>query len=64
MQECQNVCQFDAIKDGIVNVFKCEGCGACTLVCPQKAITLRDVKPQMFISLEQTKGLFPEPKWR
>jgi MinD superfamily P-loop ATPase len=56
-RECQNVCQFDAIKDGIVNVFKCEGCGACTLVCPQKAITLRDVKTADAYITRTDKGI-------
>ncbi|MCK5812573.1 MAG: ATP-binding protein [Clostridiales bacterium] len=37
------VCRFDAIsKDDIINPLKCEGCGACLLVCPENAITLHD----------------------
>lgn len=43
-KQCEEVCRFDAIKDGKVNTFQCEGCGACTLVCPENAIEMRDEK--------------------
>lgn len=37
------VCRFDAIsKDDVINPLKCEGCGACLLVCPVNAITLHE----------------------
>ena len=31
--KCDEFCYFDAIESGKVNELKCEGCGACTLVC-------------------------------
>jgi MinD superfamily P-loop ATPase len=41
--KCQEVCRYDAIskkKDGkyTVDPFACEGCKACVLVCPTKAV--------------------------
>lgn len=41
---CQSVCQFEAIKNGIVLPLHCEGCGACTLICPYQAIKLVNEK--------------------
>ncbi|MFA9379214.1 MAG: ATP-binding protein [Lachnotalea sp.] len=41
---CEEVCKFGAIKNWIIDPFSCEGCGACTLVCPQNAIKLVDEK--------------------
>ena len=42
---CKETCRFDAITDAFeISSIKCEGCGACVLVCPQKAITLKEVK--------------------
>jgi len=45
--KCLKICQFGAvdIKDGryVVNSFFCEGCGACEMVCPEKAIRLEKV---------------------
>jgi len=41
---CQEVCKFEAIKSAVIDAFSCEGCGACTLVCPQNAITLIEEK--------------------
>jgi MinD superfamily P-loop ATPase containing an inserted ferredoxin domain len=38
--KCGSVCRFGAIKDGVVEEALCEGCGACTLVCPSDAISL------------------------
>ena len=56
-KECEKVCQFDAIKDGIVNPFKCEGCGACILVCPQKAIGLKEKKTADVYITQTDKGI-------
>lgn len=39
---CEDMCRFDAIKDGVVTELKCEGCAACTVVCPNDAITMKD----------------------
>ena len=41
---CETVCKFDAIHDGQVDTYHCEGCGACTLVCPTNAVAMRDDK--------------------
>lgn len=42
---CENICRFDAIgfdveKGYTVDNYACEGCQACTLVCPQNAIKI------------------------
>jgi MinD superfamily P-loop ATPase len=37
---CESVCRFGAITGHTVDPFACEGCGACALACPQKAISL------------------------
>lgn len=41
---CEQVCRFDAIKfdSNIYSVteYACEGCGACTIACPAKALQL------------------------
>ena len=43
--QCRETCRFQAISDEFeVIPLKCEGCGACTLVCPENAIWLEDVK--------------------
>jgi MinD superfamily P-loop ATPase len=45
--KCINACYFNAlqIKDDypIISEFGCEGCGVCELVCPVKAIKLKDI---------------------
>jgi MinD superfamily P-loop ATPase len=58
--ECQRVCRFDAIDailDYQVNELKCEGCAACTVVCPCEAIVLKDEKTGMTIIDETDKGI-------
>lgn len=50
--ECKKVCRFGAINDkyDIIPV-KCEGCGTCTLVCPEKALVLKErVTGKVFVS--------------
>lgn len=56
-KECEKVCQIDAIKDGIVNSFKCEGCGACVLVCPEKIIRLKEQKTADIYITQTNKGI-------
>lgn len=46
---CQDVCQFEAIENGLVKTLSCEGCSACVLICPCQAITLQD---------ERTAGVY------
>jgi len=38
--ECERACRFDAITVDDINEYACEGCGLCTLVCPEKALVL------------------------
>lgn len=44
--KCIDNCRFNAITKGengiVVNVYSCEGCGVCSLVCPTGAVTLND----------------------
>lgn len=56
---CRNTCRFDAIGDELeVLPMKCEGCGACMLVCPVKAISLEEAKTgQTYVSRTQ-RGTF------
>jgi len=43
--QCRETCRFKAISEEFnVIRLKCEGCGACTLVCPKDAIRLENVK--------------------
>jgi MinD superfamily P-loop ATPase len=37
---CQNICRFQAIKDGRIDRISCEGCGFCSHVCPVEAIRM------------------------
>lgn len=39
--ECENACRFDAITVDDINIYACEGCGFCTLVCPESALELQ-----------------------
>jgi len=55
--ECEKVCQFDAIKDSKVDFFKCEGCGACILVCPHSAISLKEKKTADVYITQTNKGI-------
>lgn len=39
---CKEFCRFGAIGDGYqVDPMECEGCGVCTIVCPQNAVQLK-----------------------
>lgn len=42
--KCEQVCKFDAISNNDIDPLKCEGCGACIIVCPEGAIELKDKK--------------------
>ena len=54
---CEAVCKFNAIQNGKINHFLCEGCGACVLVCPNKAISLMDEKTADTYLTMTNKGL-------
>jgi MinD superfamily P-loop ATPase len=59
---CVDSCYFNAITFNNfypeINRFKCEGCGMCKLVCPARAIKLKDVD-NAHIGFANTKYGFP-----
>ncbi len=41
---CRQVCRFDAISEGyVVDPLACEGCAACTVLCPTAAVRIEPV---------------------
>jgi len=56
--KCVAACQFGALemaKNGPkLNLFLCEGCGACEVICPEKAIKLKPVQNGQ-IEIKKTK---------
>lgn len=54
---CQEVCQFSAIDNGLVDSLNCEGCGACILVCPTQAASLKDEKTAEVYITDTGKGI-------
>ena len=59
--KCKDICRFFAIEKNEnyhVNPFLCEGCGACELVCPEKAIKLTSIKNGE-LRVRNTKYGFP-----
>lgn len=56
---CRKTCRFDAISEEFeIKPMKCEGCGACTLVCPQNAIKLEEVKTGETYVSNTSRGTF------
>lgn len=55
--KCQEYCRFEAIEDGKIDSFKCEGCGTCSLVCPTNAIKLTDEKSADVFITRTDKGV-------
>lgn len=48
---CTELCRFEAIDDGTIDLVECEGCGLCALACPEEAIAMRDARSgEWFIS--------------
>jgi len=48
---CTEVCRFDAIEDGEVDLIACDHCGLCVHACPENAITMEeDVNGEWFVS--------------
>ena len=39
---CTEVCRFDAIHDGVLNLFACDHCALCMHACPEKVITMEE----------------------
>lgn len=56
-EKCKNICKFGAINNFKVNPLLCEGCGACNLVCHNKAITLEDEKIAEVFVTKLDKGI-------
>jgi MinD superfamily P-loop ATPase len=57
--KCKETCRFGEISDEIKLLpMKCEGCGACTLVCPQKAIHMQEVKTGETYISRTSRGTF------
>jgi len=55
--KCVDACQFSALsleKKLKLNTFLCEGCGACEIICPVKAIKLKPVQNGR-IEIKKTK---------
>ena len=42
MVSALKICRFNAIDNGVVNPISCEGCGFCSHVCPEEAITMEE----------------------
>lgn len=56
---CKETCRFNAIGQDInIIPMKCEGCGACALVCPQEAIYLEEVKTGETYVSNTSRGTF------
>lgn len=56
---CRDVCRFGAIsEDYTILPMKCEGCGACALVCPEEAIRLTEVKTGETYVTSTERGTF------
>lgn len=56
---CRKTCRFDAINEDFeINPMKCEGCGACLLVCPQEAICLEEAKTGETYVSKTSRGTF------
>ncbi|NLO45124.1 MAG: 4Fe-4S binding protein [Clostridiales bacterium] len=56
---CRETCRFDAIdEDFEIIPFRCEGCGACALVCPADAIRLEKVKTGETYVSKTSRGTF------
>jgi len=60
--KCVNVCNFDAMlvensQPRIIAEF-CEGCGACAIVCPAKAITIKQTSTGWISAAESASGVY------
>ena len=64
MEYAKKYCNFDAIKDNEINVYKCEGCGACAYVCTEKAIKLLKEKSADVFITKTSKGILSRAKMK
>ncbi len=61
---CEKYCKFDAIKNNEINLYKCEGCGACVIVCAEKAVKLVDEKSADVFITRTSKGILSRAKMK
>lgn len=54
--KCNEVCRFRAIDRGLVDELSCEGCTACSLVCPVDAISFVEEKTADIYDTEIPQG--------
>lgn len=54
---CESVCKNGAVKNAVIDSFACEGCGACTIVCPCNAVTLVEEKSADTFLTKTKKGI-------
>lgn len=59
-KKCLDICNFSAISWGdggpVFNKFLCEGCGACSIVCPEGAIGLKKIQNGFIGSADTSYG--------
>ncbi|MDX9873110.1 MAG: ATP-binding protein [Clostridia bacterium] len=56
---CRQICRFEAISQKIEIIpMKCEGCGACVLVCPAAAIRLEEARSGQTYVARTPRGTF------
>ena len=54
--ECERRCRFDAITPDEIDVYACEGCGLCTLACPNGALRLEPIVNGRFYTSDTKYG--------
>ncbi len=55
--KCIRVCRFGAISHFQVDELKCEGCAACTVVCPEQAVSLQEEITGKTLITQTNKGI-------
>ncbi|MBD3311878.1 P-loop NTPase [archaeon] len=59
-KKCLSICNFDVISWGdgvpVFNKFLCEGCGACSIVCPEGAVSLERIQNGFIGSADTSYG--------